>query len=73
MKAHYATEALATGDDRNGHGRTSDGHLNVQLAIPKELGGSGDGTNPEQLFAIGNAACFHSALRRVARLVVTDD
>jgi len=72
MKAHYTTEALATGDGRDGHGRTSDGRLDVQLAIPKELDGSGDGTNPEQLFAVGYAACFHSALRRVARLEHAD-
>ena len=67
MKAHYITEALASGDGRDGYGRISDGSFELRLAIPKELGGSGDGTNPEQLFAIGYAACFHSALRRVAR------
>jgi lipoyl-dependent peroxiredoxin len=67
MKTLYTAEALATGDGRNGHGRTSDGRLDLNLAIPKEMGGNGDGTNPEQLFAIGYAACFHSALRLVAR------
>jgi lipoyl-dependent peroxiredoxin len=72
MKAHYTTEALATGDGRNGRGRTSDGRLAVQLAIPKELGGTGEGTNPEQLFAIGYAACLHSALRRIARMEHVD-
>ncbi|BBZ62170.1 organic hydroperoxide resistance protein [Mycolicibacterium monacense] len=67
MKALYTAEALATGEGRDGHGRSSDGRLDFDLAIPKEMGGSGDGTNPEQLFAVGYAACFHSALRLVAR------
>ena len=67
MKTLYTAEALATGEGRDGHGRTSDGRLEVDLAAPKEMGGSGNGTNPEQLFAIGYAACFHSALRLVAR------
>jgi osmotically inducible protein OsmC len=65
MKTLYTAEALTTGDGRNGHARSSDGRLDLNLAIPKEMGGSGDGTNPEQLFAIGYAACFHSALRLV--------
>ncbi|MDT5190969.1 MAG: lipoyl-dependent peroxiredoxin [Mycobacterium sp.] len=67
MKTLYTAEALTTGDGRNGHARSSDGRLDLALAIPKEMGGSGDGTNPEQLFAIGYAACFHSALRMIAR------
>ena len=67
MKTLYTAEALATGEGRDGHGRTSDGTLDLDLAIPKEMGGSGNGTNPEQLFAIGYAACFHSALRLVGR------
>lgn len=62
----YTAEALATGDGRDGHGRTSDGRVDVGLATPSEMGGSGEGTNPEQLFAVGYAACFHSALRLVA-------
>jgi lipoyl-dependent peroxiredoxin len=66
MKTLYTAEALATGEGRDGHGRTSDGTLDLDLAIPKEMGGSGNGTNPEQLFAVGYAACFHSALRLVA-------
>ena len=65
MKTLYTAEALATGEGRDGHGRTSDGKLDLDLAIPKEMGGSGNGTNPEQLFAIGYAACYHSALRLV--------
>ncbi|MCX4091884.1 organic hydroperoxide resistance protein [Nocardia sp. alder85J] len=72
MAVLYTAEALATGDGRNGHGRTSDGRLDVDLAMPKEMGGSGEGTNPEQLFAIGYAACYHSALRLVARQAGAD-
>jgi Ohr subfamily peroxiredoxin len=67
VKTLYTAEALATGEGRDGHGRTSDGRLDLDLATPAELGGSGNGTNPEQLFAVGYAACFHSALRLVAR------
>ena len=67
MKTLYTAEALTTGEGRGGHGRTSDGKLDLDLAIPKEMGGSGNGTNPEQLFAVGYAACFHSALRLVGR------
>jgi osmotically inducible protein OsmC len=72
MKTLYTAEALTTGDGRNGHARSSDGRLDLELAIPKEMGGSGDGTNPEQLFAIGYAACFHSALRLVGREAKAD-
>ncbi len=72
MKALYTAEALATGEGRDGHARTSDGQLDLDLAIPKELGGPGGATNPEQLFAAGYAACFHSALRTVARAQKAD-
>ncbi|WP_431240815.1 organic hydroperoxide resistance protein [Mycolicibacterium aichiense] len=67
MKVLYTAEALATGDGRDGHGRTSDGKVDVDLSIQKELGGTGIGTNPEELFAVGYAACYHSALRLVGR------
>lgn len=67
MAILYTAEALATGDGRNGHARTTDGKLDITLAIPQEMGGSGAGTNPEQLFAAGYAACFHSALRAVSK------
>lgn len=67
MDALYTAEALATGAGRNGRVATSEGRLDLDLAIPKEMGGSGDGANPEQLFAAGYAACFHSALQSVAR------
>ncbi|TPI30399.1 organic hydroperoxide resistance protein [Mesorhizobium sp. B3-2-1] len=64
--ALYTTQAHVTGG-RAGHGETSDGLLKLDLAMPKELGGPGGATNPEQLFAIGYAACFESAVRFVAR------
>lgn len=66
-KVLYTAEATSTGDGRNGHVRSSDGRIDLDLAMPPEMGGTGDGTNPEQLFAAGYAACFHSALRVVAR------
>ena len=67
MKVLYTAEALATGGGRDGHARSTDGRVDVDLAVPKEMGGNGEGTNPEQLFAAGYAACFHSALRTVAQ------
>lgn len=67
MDALYTAEALATGAGRDGHVVTNDGRLDLDLAIPKEMGGAGGATNPEQLFAAGYAACFHSALQAVAR------
>src|SRR3954447_17643949 len=63
----YTAEAHVTGGRAEGHGRTSDGALEVDLRMPEEMGGSGGGTNPEQLFAVGFAACFESALGVVAR------
>ena len=66
-KTLYTAEATVTGGRANGHGRTTDGQLDVQLRSPKEMGGEGDGTNPEQLFAVGYAACFEGALGAVAR------
>jgi osmotically inducible protein OsmC len=65
-KVLYTAKATSTGDGRNGHVVSSDQRLDLDLALPPEMGGSGDGTNPEQLFAAGYAACFHSALRVVA-------
>ena len=61
----YATSAIASGG-RDGHAATTDGSLDVKLARPKELGGKGDGNNPEQLFAAGYAACFLSSMQFVA-------
>ena len=68
----YTAKATSTGDGRNGHVVSSDQRLDLDLALPPEMGGSGDGTNPEQLFAAGYAACFHSALRIVARRAGVD-
>ncbi|MFQ4150216.1 organic hydroperoxide resistance protein [Arthrobacter sp. LAPM80] len=67
MTPLYTAEALSTGAGRNGHVRTTSGMVALDLAIPKEMGGSGNGANPEELFAAGYAACFHSALQLVAR------
>jgi osmotically inducible protein OsmC len=67
VKTLYTAQALASGEGRDGTARSSDGKLEVSLASPVELGGTGHGTNPEQLFAAGYAACFHSALRLVGR------
>ncbi|MET0236070.1 MAG: organic hydroperoxide resistance protein [Kibdelosporangium sp.] len=64
----YTAEATATGNGRDGEVVSSDGVIDEKLATPKEMGGpGGPHTNPEQLFAAGYAACFHSALRLVAR------
>jgi Ohr subfamily peroxiredoxin len=63
----YTAQATVTGGRANGHGVTSDGTLDVQLRAPVEMGGEGGGTNPEQLFAIGYAACFEGALGVAAR------
>ena len=63
----YSTTATATGDGRNGHTATEDGLVDVDVRIPTEMGGPGGATNPEQLFAAGYAACFHSAMKLVAR------
>ena len=66
MAAVYTALATATGEGRNGHTRTSDGSIDLDLAVPTEMGGPGGGANPEQLFAAGYAACFHGALKMVA-------
>ncbi|AZO72787.1 organic hydroperoxide resistance protein [Mesorhizobium sp. M1D.F.Ca.ET.043.01.1.1] len=66
MSALYTTQARVVGG-RAGHAETSDGLLKLDLAMPKELGGQGGATNPEQLFAAGYGACFESAIRFVAR------
>ena len=66
MNTLYTTTANATGDGRNGHAATEDGMIDLDLRIPTSMGGPGGATNPEQLFAAGYAACFHSALKVVA-------
>jgi osmotically inducible protein OsmC len=66
MKAIYTAEAHVTGGRLDGRGRTRSGELDVSLRTPVELGGPGDGTNPEQLLAIGWAACFEATLATAA-------
>lgn len=66
MNSLYAVTAHASGDGRNGHVQSDDGFVDADVRMPPELGGPGGATNPEQLFAAGYAACFHSALRLVA-------
>ncbi len=68
-RAIYTANATVTGGRAAGHGKTNDGLLEVQLRLPEEMGGSADdkGTNPEQLFAVGYAACFEGALGVVGR------
>jgi lipoyl-dependent peroxiredoxin len=66
-KTLYTAEARVTGGRDKGHGKTTDDALEVDLRLPAEMGGQGGGTNPEQLFAVGFAACFEGALGAVAR------
>lgn len=72
MDALYATEALATGEGRDGRAVVQNSDLDFKMATPKEMGGDSNGANPEQLFAAGYAACFHSALQAVARSEKTE-
>lgn len=71
-KILYTAEATVTGGRAEGHGKTSDGVLEVDLRLPPEMGGQGGGTNPEQLFAVGYAACFEGAIGAVARRMKVD-
>jgi len=75
MPIAYTANATSTGG-REGHGRTDDGKLDVKLSLPKEMGGDGKGTNPEQLFAVGYSSCYLGAVRFVAgkeKVTVTPD
>lgn len=75
MKIAYQTQAVATGG-RDGRAETKDGGFAVRLAVPKDMGGTGNGNNPEQLFAAGYAACFLGAVRFVAgkeKIRIADD
>lgn len=65
-KTLYTAHATSTGG-RDGKSKSDDGKLEVKLAPPKEMGGNGEGTNPEQLFAAGWSTCFHSAIGLAAR------
>ena len=67
MKALYTAVGTASDAGRNGRAQTPDGALDVELAVPEEMGGPGGGTNPEQLFALGYSACFANAMRSAAR------
>jgi osmotically inducible protein OsmC len=66
MKAIYTAQAHVAGGRLNGRGRTTDGAVDLVLRPPAELGGKGDGANPEQLLAIGWAACFEATLATAA-------
>ncbi|HEX4176366.1 MAG TPA: organic hydroperoxide resistance protein [Acidimicrobiales bacterium] len=70
-KPLYTAEATTKGG-RDGHGRSSDGFLDLDIRPPAEMGGTGGGTNPEQLFALGYSACFQSAMAVVARRMGED-
>jgi osmotically inducible protein OsmC len=75
MKAVYTAHGSATGG-RDGKGRTDDGKVDVTLSVPKEMGGTGNGTNPEQLFSVGYSACYLGALKFVAgkeKIKISDD
>jgi Ohr subfamily peroxiredoxin len=62
----FTTESTATGGGRDGHVRSAAGRIDLETRPPTEMGGSGDGTNPEELFSAAYAACFLGALRAVA-------
>src|ERR1700712_2419691 len=68
MEPVYTATAVSTGEGRNGHVQSSDGLLDLDVRTPKEMGGEGGATNPEQLFASGYAACFHSALKSSSKV-----
>jgi osmotically inducible protein OsmC len=75
MKVAYTAHGSATGG-RDGKGRTDDGKVDVTLSVPKEMGGTGNGTNPEQLFSVGYSACYLGALKFVAgkeKIKISDD
>ncbi|MGA6165713.1 organic hydroperoxide resistance protein [Amycolatopsis magusensis] len=73
VQALYTAEAVARGEGRDGEVTSSDGVIDETLTTPQELGGpGGEHTNPEQLFAAGYAACFHSALKAAARQLGVD-
>ena len=66
-EALYSGTALSTGGGRDGHVATDDRRIDLEVRPPKEMGGSGEGTNPEQLVAAGWAACFNGALQAIMR------
>jgi osmotically inducible protein OsmC len=73
VRINYRTPAVTSIGGRAGRVRSADGVLDLELAVPKDLDGPGGKTNPEELFAAAYAACFHSAVKRIAaekRLVI---
>jgi len=66
MKKPYTAVATSTGGRGNGHSKTADGMLDLKIGTPKELGGTADGVNPEQLFAVGYSTCYLGAIKFVA-------
>jgi osmotically inducible protein OsmC len=67
MDVKYTAHAVSSGGGRDGAVRSDDGYVDLQVKMPPEMGGPGGATNPEELFAAAYAACFHGALRLVAR------
>jgi osmotically inducible protein OsmC len=67
IEAIYTAESTATGGGRDGHVKSADGRIDLDTRPPKEMGGSGEGVNPELLFSAGYAACYLGALRLVAK------
>lgn len=72
MKPIYTTEARSSGPARDGRAYLTDGTLEIKMGLAEELGGNGQGANPEQLFALGYATCFHQAVKNVARETKAD-
>jgi osmotically inducible protein OsmC len=72
IEAIYTAESTATGGGRDGHVTSADGKIDLDTRPPKEMGGSGEGVNPELLFSAGYAACFLGALRLVAKKAKVD-
>ena len=72
MEALYTAIAHASGGGRDGHVLSEDNRIDMDTRVPKEMGGSGEGTNPEQLFAAGYSACFLSAIHGVGRHLKLD-
>jgi osmotically inducible protein OsmC len=72
METLYTAIAHASGGGRDGHVISEDNRIDLDTRVPKEMGGTGEGTNPEQLFAAGYAACFLSAIHGVGRAMKLD-
>lgn len=67
MSISYTAAATSTGGGRDGQVRSSDNQIDLPVRMPTAMGGNGEGTNPEQLFAAAYAACFHGAMRLAAK------